>query len=209
MEETSVTLTVLFEAPFWVGVVERVEDGRLSACRIVFGAEPKDYEVWEYVLRSYSGLKFSPAVEAARKPAAGDPKRRRREAVPNRRRKNSAASTSASRSGGRSTRGTEQIKNCRGHLPAAVSYGEKHELRTFGLRLRIEPLIAARPQRHRSRMLFFYLFGNAGADDCTDAFKYKHDADRHTDGNDAYPGIHHADEAAYDQKNADRQHPAP
>lgn len=80
MEETSVTLTVLFEAPFWVGVVERVEDGRLSACRIVFGAEPKDYEVWEYVLHSYAGLKFSPAVEAARKPAAGDPKRRRREA---------------------------------------------------------------------------------------------------------------------------------
>lgn len=77
MEEISVTLTVLFEAPFWVGVVERVEDGRLSACRIVFGAEPKDYEVWEYVLRSYSGLKFSPAVEAARKPAAGDQKRRR------------------------------------------------------------------------------------------------------------------------------------
>ena len=61
-------------------MVERVEDGRLSACRIVFGAEPKDYEVWEYVLRSYAGLKFSPAVEAARKPAAGDPKRRRREA---------------------------------------------------------------------------------------------------------------------------------
>lgn len=197
MEETSVTLTVLFEAPFWVGVVERVEDGRLSACRIVFGAEPKDYEVWEYVLHSYSGLKFSPAVEAGR------------EAAPNRRRKNSAASTSASRSGGRSTRGTEQIKNCRGHLPAAVSYGEKHELRTIDLRLRAEPLIAARPQRHRSRMLFFYLFGNAGADDCTDAFKYKHDADRHTDGNDAYPGIHHADEAAYDQQNADRQHPAP
>ncbi len=80
MEEISVTLTVLFEAPFWVGVVERVEDGRLSACRIVFGAEPKDYEVWEYFLRSYTGLKFSPAVEAARKPAAGDPKRRRREA---------------------------------------------------------------------------------------------------------------------------------
>ena len=36
--------------------------------------------MWEYVLRRYSGLKFSPAVEAARKPTAGDPKRRRREA---------------------------------------------------------------------------------------------------------------------------------
>lgn len=67
MEETSVTLTVLFEAPFWVGVVERVEDGRLSACRIVFGAEPKDYEVWEYVLRSAGiGTKSQQALAAAR-----------------------------------------------------------------------------------------------------------------------------------------------
>ena len=73
-------LTVYFEDPFWVGLYEREDGGRYEVSRIVFGAEPKDYEVWEYVLRSYTGLKFSPAVEAARKPAAGDPKRRRREA---------------------------------------------------------------------------------------------------------------------------------
>mgnify|MGYP004621959419 CR=1 FL=1 len=73
-------LTVYFEDPFWVGLYEREDGGRYEVSRIVFGAEPKDYEVWEYVLRSYSGLKFSPAVEAARKRAAGDPKRRRREA---------------------------------------------------------------------------------------------------------------------------------
>lgn len=27
-------LTVFFEGPFWVGVFERVEDGRLSVCRV-------------------------------------------------------------------------------------------------------------------------------------------------------------------------------
>ena len=28
--------TVYFEDPFWVGVIERVENGRLEAARIVF-----------------------------------------------------------------------------------------------------------------------------------------------------------------------------
>ena len=80
MDSNLTRLTVLFEAPFWVGIFERIEGNTLSVCKVTFGAEPKDYEVWEYVLRSYTGLKFSPEVETARKRAAGDPKRRRREA---------------------------------------------------------------------------------------------------------------------------------
>ena len=79
MEEISVTLTVLFEAPFWVGVVERIEDGRLSACRIVFGAEPKDYEVYAFVLQHYDKLAFSPAVEAVVKAMPRSPKRQLRD----------------------------------------------------------------------------------------------------------------------------------
>ena len=38
-------LTVFFEDPFWVGIFERIEKGKLSVCRVVFGSEPKDYEV--------------------------------------------------------------------------------------------------------------------------------------------------------------------
>jgi len=41
---------VFFEDPFWVGVFERIEDGKLSVCKVTFGAEPKDYEVWDYIL---------------------------------------------------------------------------------------------------------------------------------------------------------------
>ena len=44
-------LTVFFDDPFWVGVFERTDGGKLSVCKVTFGAEPKDYEVWEYVLR--------------------------------------------------------------------------------------------------------------------------------------------------------------
>ena len=32
------SLTVFFEDPFWVGVFERVDDGKLSVCKVTFGA---------------------------------------------------------------------------------------------------------------------------------------------------------------------------
>ena len=73
-------LTVFFEDPFWVGVFERVENDRLSACKITFGAEPRDCEVWEFVLKNYCRLRFSPAVEAAVRSTPANPKRMQREA---------------------------------------------------------------------------------------------------------------------------------
>ena len=72
-------LTVFFEDPFWVGVFERMENGKLSACKITFGAEPKDYEVWEFALKKYYGLKFSPEVIAEVKAEPVNPKRKQRE----------------------------------------------------------------------------------------------------------------------------------
>lgn len=44
-------LTVFFEEPFWVGVFERIENGKLSVSKVTFGAEPKDYEIYEFVLK--------------------------------------------------------------------------------------------------------------------------------------------------------------
>ena len=73
-------LTVFFEDPFWVGVFERVENDRLSACKITFGAEPRDCEVWAFVLKNYCRLRFSPAVEAAVRRPPANPKRMQREA---------------------------------------------------------------------------------------------------------------------------------
>ena len=59
MERVTVKLTVFFEHPFWVGVFERVEENRWSVCRVVFGSQSKDYEVYEFVLQQYRHLKFS------------------------------------------------------------------------------------------------------------------------------------------------------
>lgn len=80
MIENSGRLTVCFDDPFWVGIFERIEDGRLSACKVIFGAEPKDCEVWELVLHHYYELEFSPTVKTEQKQIADNPKRRRRNA---------------------------------------------------------------------------------------------------------------------------------
>ncbi|OON86874.1 hypothetical protein BXO88_06335 [Oribacterium sp. C9] len=80
MDIVSGTLTVFFENPFWVGVFERVSDGLLSACKVTYGAEPKDNEVEEFILKHYYELKFSPAVENVVRKRADNPKRRQRNA---------------------------------------------------------------------------------------------------------------------------------
>ena len=74
------SLTVFFEDPFWVGVFERIEDGKLSVCKVTFGAEPKDYEVLDFILHHYYELVFSPAIETEIRQAADNPKRRSRNA---------------------------------------------------------------------------------------------------------------------------------
>ena len=73
-------LTVYFDDPFWVGVFEHIENGRLSAAKAVFGAEPKDYEINEFIQRHYYDLRFSPSVEAAVNECSKNPKRLQREA---------------------------------------------------------------------------------------------------------------------------------
>ena len=80
MDKVIGRLTVFFEDPFWVGVFERIENGRLSVAKVTFGAEPKEPEVLIYLLRHYYRLPFSPAVETAVKPAHRNPKRAQREA---------------------------------------------------------------------------------------------------------------------------------
>ena len=80
MDSNLTRLTVLFEAPFWVGIFERIEGNTLSVCKVTFGAEPKDYEVLAYVLKNHSRLRFSPSVAVAIRPDAANPKRMQREA---------------------------------------------------------------------------------------------------------------------------------
>lgn len=58
------SLTILFENPFWVGVYERIDGDQYEACKITFGAEPKDYEIYEFLTANWHKLKFSPPIKA-------------------------------------------------------------------------------------------------------------------------------------------------
>ena len=79
MGETKGRLKVYFEEPFWVGVFERIEDGKLSAAKVTFGSEPKDYEVYEFILRHYYSLQFSPTVVTTVKESKKNPNRMQRD----------------------------------------------------------------------------------------------------------------------------------
>lgn len=79
MQKSELKLTVFFEDPFWVGVCERVSDGKLEVCKITFGSEPKDAEVYELLLQQWNRLRFSRPVEAGNRPAGAiNPKRMQR-----------------------------------------------------------------------------------------------------------------------------------
>ena len=79
MEKIAGKLTVFFDNPFWVGVFECVEKNKLSVCRVVFGAEPKDYEIYDFILKNYKNLKFGLNLEVKVKKIKNNPKRLQRE----------------------------------------------------------------------------------------------------------------------------------
>ncbi|MFL0250074.1 YjdF family protein [Clostridium neuense] len=59
----NITLNVFYENPFWVGIFEKNFGNSLEVARIVFGKEPKDAEVYEFILKHYNSIKFSSPVK--------------------------------------------------------------------------------------------------------------------------------------------------
>lgn len=58
MDKVAVVFTVFFEEPFWCGVYQRQEGNHLEAARVVFGSEPKEYEVQAFLLQNWKRLRF-------------------------------------------------------------------------------------------------------------------------------------------------------
>lgn len=77
----SSTLTVYHDGQFWVGLAEHVEDGRYGVARIVFGAEPSDEEILQFVAGKWEKLSFFDGKPAEASKPAKNPKRRAREAA--------------------------------------------------------------------------------------------------------------------------------
>ena len=76
----SSTLTVYHDGQFWVGLAERVEDGRYGVARIVFGAEPSNEEIMQFITSKWTKLAFFGDEPAEASEPAKNPKRRAREA---------------------------------------------------------------------------------------------------------------------------------
>lgn len=64
MQKSESKPTVFFENPFWVGIYERIFEGKLEVCKITFGAEPKDYAIYAFLLENWNKLRFSSPVKA-------------------------------------------------------------------------------------------------------------------------------------------------
>ena len=137
MCETEAMLTVYFDDPFWVGVLTRREGHTLTAARIVFGAEPKDYEVYERLLRCYGALRFGGSIAAeSREAARVNPKRMQREA--SRLLENTGAGTKAQQALAQAREETKQTR-----LAVSREAREAEEQRRFDLRQ------AKRREKHR------------------------------------------------------------
>lgn len=80
MDKVTIKFQVLFADPFWIGICERVIDGSLSVSKVTFGAEPKDNEFEEYILKNWYQLRFSPTTHILEKHKENiNPKRLQRE----------------------------------------------------------------------------------------------------------------------------------
>lgn len=85
MQKIACSMTVFFENPFYVAVVERQTKEGLQVARVVFGTEPKEYDVYALVLERWHKIAFSSplAVEwhSVVVPPRKNPKRAQRDAA--------------------------------------------------------------------------------------------------------------------------------
>lgn len=57
--KTTIKVTVCLDGPFWVGIFERADSDGLAIAKHIFGKEPTDPELYEFVLTNFAELKFT------------------------------------------------------------------------------------------------------------------------------------------------------
>ena len=60
MDKTKVTFTVFFDGTFYQGVYERDDGRKYEVSKVIFGKEPKDYEIYNFMLKNFVKMRFSP-----------------------------------------------------------------------------------------------------------------------------------------------------
>lgn len=59
----TIKATIFFEKQFWIGTFERTDKEGFSIARHIFGGEPSDTEIHQFVLDHYQELKFGEPKE--------------------------------------------------------------------------------------------------------------------------------------------------
>lgn len=77
--EISLEMNVLFDDPFWVGMFYLRELDEVRVCRVVFGQEPSDGQIYEYLLMNFQRLKFDAKYHDKVVIKAKNPKRMQRQ----------------------------------------------------------------------------------------------------------------------------------
>jgi len=80
MDKVTGKLTVFFDNPFWVGVFESTDGKTLKVAKVTFGSEPKDGEIYDFLLKNYNRLQFSQPIDDEKIPEKRvNPKRMQRD----------------------------------------------------------------------------------------------------------------------------------
>lgn len=53
------TTFIYFDGQFWIGLIERLDDGRYSAARHIFGPEPTNAQLLIWAAEGFAALRFS------------------------------------------------------------------------------------------------------------------------------------------------------
>ncbi|MHC1685362.1 MAG: YjdF family protein [Clostridiaceae bacterium] len=54
-----IKLSLYYDGQFWVGFFERILKSELTVCKVVFGSEPNDMEVYDFINKNFYSLGFS------------------------------------------------------------------------------------------------------------------------------------------------------
>lgn len=78
-KQYTIKVTVLLENSFWVGIFERNDSEGYAVARKIYGGEPTDAELYEFVLTNFDELKFTEPQEFKLDIKRKNPKRVQRE----------------------------------------------------------------------------------------------------------------------------------
>ncbi len=75
----TIKATIFFEKHYWIGTFERMDKEGYAVARHVFGGEPADQEIHDFVLNHYHELNFGQLKEFSLQIKRMNPKRLQRE----------------------------------------------------------------------------------------------------------------------------------